>query len=50
MKQQIIPVRGAFAAQRNGDARYALDLLSTGADHCEEEGHTTVTEEDVRWA
>ena len=33
-----------------GDARYALDLLSTAADLCEEEGRTTVIEEDVRRA
>ncbi len=37
-------------AQRNGDARYALDLLSTAADLCEEDGRNTVTEEDVRRA
>src|SRR5664280_1314637 len=33
-----------------GDARYALDLLSTAADLCEEEGRTTIIEEDVRRA
>jgi archaeal cell division control protein 6 len=45
----VIPLC-ALAAQRNGDARYALDLLSTAADLCEEEDRTTVIEEDVRRA
>jgi cell division control protein 6 len=40
----------ASAAKRNGDARYALDLLSTAADLCEKEDRTTVIEEDVRRA
>ena len=43
-------MRGALAAQRNGDARYALDLLATAAYHCQEEGHNTVTEDDLRRA
>jgi len=42
--------RAALAAKRNCDARYALDLLSTAADLCEEEGRTAVTEDDVRRA
>jgi len=40
----------AKAAQRNGDARYALDLLSTAANLCEEEGRNIVVEDDVRRA
>ena len=39
-----------LAAQRNGHARYALDLLSTAANSCEEEGRTKVIEDDVRRA
>ena len=46
----VIPLCTALAAQRNGDARYALDLLSTAANLCEEQGRTTVTEDDVRGA
>jgi archaeal cell division control protein 6 len=46
----VIPLCAALAAQRNGDARYALDLLSTAANLCEEEGRTTVIEDDVRRA
>jgi cell division control protein 6 len=46
----VISLCASLAAQRNGDARYALDLLSTAADLCEEEDRTTVIEEDVRRA
>ena len=48
MNDEVISLCTALAAQRNGDARYALDLLST-ADLCEED-QATVTEEDVRRA
>jgi len=48
--KQTILLRGALAAQRNGDARYALDLLATAAYYCQEEGHNTVTEDDLRRA
>jgi len=50
LSDEVIPLCAALAAQRNGDARYALDLLSTAADKCEEDGRTTVTEEDERRA
>jgi len=50
LNDEVIPLCAALAAQRNGDARYALDLLSTAADLCEEEGRTAVTEDDVRRA
>jgi cell division control protein 6 len=50
LEAEVILLRGARAAQQNGDARYALGLLLTAADHCEDEGHTTVTDEDVRRA
>ena len=46
----VIPLCAALAAQRNGDARYALDLLSTAANLCEEEGRTKVEEKNVRRA
>ncbi|MGA2884780.1 MAG: hypothetical protein ABSE80_06480 [Halobacteriota archaeon] len=49
MSKEVIPLCAALAAQKKGDARYALDLLST-ADLCEEDGRTTVTEDDVRRA
>ncbi len=45
LSDEVIRLCAALAAQRNDDARYALDLLSTTADLCEEEGRTTVTEE-----
>ena len=48
LSDEVIPLCAALAAQRNGDARYALDLLATAADLCGEENRTTVTEEDVR--
>jgi Cdc6-like AAA superfamily ATPase len=48
--KKVISLPGARAAQRNGDARDALDLLSTAADQCDKERHTTVTDEDVRRA
>jgi cell division control protein 6 len=50
LSDEVIPLCAALAAQRNGDARYALDLLSTAADLCEEDGKTTVIEDDVRRA
>ena len=50
LSDEVLPLCAALAAQRNGDARYALDLLSTAADQCEEDGRTTVTEDDVRRA
>ena len=42
------PLCAALAAQRNGDARYALDLFSTAANLCEEGERATDTEDDVR--
>ena len=50
LSKEVIPLCASLAAQKKGDARYALDLLSTAADLCEEEGRTTVTEADVRRA
>ena len=50
LSAEVIPLCAALAAQRNGDARYALDLLSTAADQCEEDDRITVIEEDVRRA
>jgi cell division control protein 6 len=47
---EVIPLCAALAGQRDGDARYALDLLSTAADLCEKDDRTTVTEDDVRRA
>jgi len=50
LDHSVVPLCAALAAQRNGDARYALDLLSTAANLYEEEGRTTVVEDDVRRA
>jgi cell division control protein 6 len=50
LSDEVILLCAALAAQRNGDARYALDLLSTAANLCEEEGRTTTVDEDVRRA
>jgi archaeal cell division control protein 6 len=50
LSDEVIPLCAALAAQRNGDARYALDLLSTAADLCEEDSRTAVAEDDVRRA
>jgi cell division control protein 6 len=50
LSDEVLPLCAALAGQRNGDARYALDLLSTAADQCEEDGRTTVTEDDIRRA
>lgn len=46
----VVPLCAALAAQQNGDARYALDLLSTAANLCEEEGRNIIIEDDVRRA
>jgi Cdc6-like AAA superfamily ATPase len=45
-----VPLISAFAASKNGDARYGLDLLSLCVNICEEEDRDHVTEEDVRQA
>lgn len=50
LANEVIPLCAALAAQRNGDARYALDLLSFAADVCIRKGNTIVTEDDVRLA
>ena len=46
----VIPLCSAMAAQRNGDARYALDLLAFSADICTRREKEKVFEEDVRIA
>ncbi len=46
----VIPFCAALAAKRNGDARYALNLLSAAADVAIRKGSEEVTEEDVRIA
>lgn len=47
---EVVPLVSALAAQRDGDARYALDLLSLSGNICEEEERERVTEDDVRQA
>ena len=44
------PLISAFAASKNGDARYGLDLLSLCGRICEEEDRDHITEDDVRQA
>lgn len=46
----VVPLCAALAAQRNGDARYALDLISFATDVCIRSGRDRVTENDVRFA
>jgi cell division control protein 6 len=46
----VIQLCAALAAKKNGDARYALNLLSAAADVAIRKGSEKVTEEDVRIA
>jgi cell division control protein 6 len=46
----VIPLCAAIAAQENGDARMALDLLRESAELAEREGQRAVTEKHVRKA
>lgn len=47
LEDGVIPLCAALAARRNGDARYALDLLSFSADICIRDKRVNVTESDV---
>jgi cell division control protein 6 len=50
LDSEVVPLVSAFAASKNGDARYGLDLLSLCGRICEEEDRDRITEEDVRQA
>jgi len=50
LDEEVVPLISAFAASKNGDARYGLDLLSLCGNICEEEDRDHVTEADVRQA
>ncbi|MBC7129176.1 MAG: AAA family ATPase [Thermoplasmatales archaeon] len=50
LEEGVIQLCAALAAQRNGDARYALDLLSFAADIAIRNKQDKVTENDVRYA
>jgi len=50
LDDDVVPLCAALAAQRNGDARYALDLLSFSADIAIRQLKESVTESDVRIA
>jgi len=50
LEDEIIPLCAAMAAQRNGDARYALELLTFAADIAIRNKEEKVTEEYVRAA
>ena len=50
LEESVIPLCAAMAAKKNGDARYALNLLSVAADVAIRRGSEKVTEEDVRIA
>jgi len=50
LEDDVIPLCAAIAAQRNGDARYALDLLAFAADVSIRKEKDRVTAEEVRFA
>ena len=50
LDDEVIPLCSALAARKSGDARYALELLSTSADVAIRRNSTKVTEEDVKIA
>ncbi len=50
LKEDVIPLCAALAAQEHGDARRALDLLRISAELAEREGAKNITERHVRMA
>jgi len=50
LEDEVIPLCAAMSAQRNGDARYALELLTFAADIAIRKKEEKVTEEHVREA
>ena len=50
LSQDVIPLAAAFAAQTNGDARKAIDLMRTAGSLAEKTGADKVLEEHIREA
>lgn len=50
LEEDVIPLCAATAARRNGDARYALDLLAFAADIAIRKGKGKIAVEEVRFA
>jgi len=50
LKDEVIPLAAAFAAQTHGDARKAIDLMRVAGELAEREGDDGVCEEHVREA
>lgn len=50
VKEMVIPLCSAFAAQEHGDARKAINLLCKAGEVAENRGNETIEEEDVREA
>jgi cell division control protein 6 len=48
LKEDVIPIVAAFAAQSHGDARKAIDLFRGAGDLADERGDKVVTEDHVR--
>ena len=48
LKDDVIPLVAAFAAQSHGDARKAIDLFRGAGDLADERGNEVVTEDHVR--
>ncbi|MEF8847586.1 MAG: ORC1-type DNA replication protein [Candidatus Thermoplasmatota archaeon] len=50
IKEDVVPLCSALAAQEHGDARRALDLLRMAAEIAEREGQDKITRNNVRFA
>jgi cell division control protein 6 len=50
VKEEVIPLAAAFAAQTHGDARKAIDLMRVAGELAEREGDAEVREKHVRMA
>ncbi|MCD2201561.1 orc1/cdc6 family replication initiation protein [Halobacterium sp. KA-4] len=50
VKEEVIPLAAAFAAQTHGDARKAIDLMRVAGELAEREGDQKIREKHVRMA
>ncbi|MDD3138843.1 MAG: AAA family ATPase [Lachnospiraceae bacterium] len=50
IEKMVVPLCAAFAAQENGDARKAIELLRVAGEIAEAKGNPNVVEQDVREA